>query len=138
MSLTNGRAIYNYLKTEITRHFPAVTFDALGESLLLGSNQWSRKLYLDCTSTTPFIRQFGDQIETINFVRIPQIPSSRAFGLAPVDGFDQYMQQAPADRSEWKVVPTTPNPFPAAMPLLFIIGGPAWLICKQMKRRAKN
>ncbi|MDI1298885.1 hypothetical protein [Methylotenera sp.] len=158
MSLTKGRAIYDYLNTETTRLFPAVTFDAIGEDLLLGANQWSRKLYTDHNPTTPFMRQIGEDIEAIYFVRIPQIPSSRAFGLAPVYSFDQYLQQAPADRSQWKIVPTTPNPLPErlkdgaalklqspsliplpiAAVLMFIMGGLTWLIRKLLKRRARN
>ncbi len=114
-SLTKGRAIYDYLTTETTRLFPAVAFDAIGESLLTGATQWSRRLYLDHNPTTPFMRQLGDEIEAIYFVRIPQIPSSRAFGQAPVYSFDQFMQQAPADRSQWKVVPNTPNVLPTAL-----------------------
>jgi hypothetical protein len=158
INLTKGRAIYDYLNTETTRLFPAVTFDAIGESLLLGANQWSRKLYLDHNPITPFVRQFGNEIEAIYFVRIPQIPSSRAFGLAPVYSFDQYIHQAPADRAKWKILPTTPIPFPEALKegaalkleapsviplpvaiaLFFIIGGLTWMIHKLMKRRAKN
>lgn len=158
MSLSKGRAIYDYLNTETTRLFPAVTFDAIGEDLLLGANQWSRKLYTDHNPTTPFMRQIGEDIEAIYFVRIPQIPSSRAFGLAPVYSFDQYMHQAPADRSQWKIIPTTPNPLPDALKdgaalkldspsllplpvaavLMFIMGGLAWLIRKLLKRRTGN
>ena len=115
LSLKKGRAIYDYLNTETTRLFPAVTFDAVGESLLSGANQWSRKLYVDHNPTSPFMQQIGNDIEAIYFVRIPQIPSSRAFGLAPVYSFDQYMQQAPADHNQWKIVPTTPNPLPEAL-----------------------
>ena len=157
MSLTKGRAIYDYLNTETTRLFPAVTFDAIGESVLLGANQWSRKLYLDHNPTTPFMRQFGNEIVAIYFVRIPQIPSSRAFGLAPIYSFDQYMRQAPADRSQWKIVPTTPNPLPEALKdgaalkldapsliplpvsivLLLLIGGLTWLARSLVKRRIK-
>ena len=111
-SLTKGRAIYDYLNTETTRLFPAVTFDAIGEDMLLGATQWSRKLYVDHSPVTPFMEKFGQDVEAIYFVRIPQIPSSRAFGQAPVYSFAQYMQQAPADRSQWKIVPTTPNPLP--------------------------
>jgi hypothetical protein len=29
-----------------------------------------------------------------------------------VYSFDQYMSQAPADRSQWKTTPTTPNALP--------------------------
>jgi hypothetical protein len=111
-SLSNGRAAYDYLSTETTRLFPAVTFDAIGENLLFGAQQWNRKLYTDHNPVTPFMQQIGDDIEAMYFVRIPQIPSSRAFGQAPVYSFDQFMTQAPADRSQWKVVPTTPNPMP--------------------------
>lgn len=111
-SLTKGRAIYDYLNTETTRLFPAVAFDAIGESLLFGANQWSRNLYDDHNPVSPYMRQIGEDIEAIYFVRIPQIPSSRAFGLAPVYSFDQYMKQAPSDRKQWKIVPTTPNPLP--------------------------
>ena len=111
-SLSNGRAAYDYLNTETTRLFPAVAFDAIGENLLFGAQQWSRKLYYDHNSVSSYMRQIADDIEAIYFVRIPQIPSSRAFGQAPVYGFDEYMAQAPADRSQWKTVPTTPNPLP--------------------------
>ncbi len=154
MSLTKGQAIYDYLNTETTRLFPAVTFDAIGEDLLLGANQWSNKLYLDHNPTTPFMTQFGEEIEAIYFVRIPQIPSSRAFGLAPVYSFNQYMQQAPADRAKWKIIPTTPNPLPEALKegaalklktpsviplpvgvvLFFILGSLTWLVRKLIKR----
>jgi hypothetical protein len=105
-SLQSGRKIYDYLTTETTRLYPAVAFDAMGEDLLaLAQNKLTRPL-------TPYEKQMAEDIEAIVYVRIPQIPSSRAFGLAPVYSFDQYMQQTPADHSQWKVVPTEPRPFP--------------------------
>jgi hypothetical protein len=110
MSPTKGRAIYDYLNTETTRLFPAVAFDAIGEDLLsLVQHQAKSKV------PSTFESSLIDSVEAIYFVRIPQIPSSRAFGLAPIYSFDQYMQQAPADRSQWKVVPTTPNPMPDSL-----------------------
>ena len=114
-SLSKGRAIYDYLNTETTRLFPAVAFDAIGESMLLGANHWSRKLYADHNPVSPFMEKFGQDIEAIYFVRIPQIPSSRAFGQASVYSFDQYTHQAPADRSTWKVVPTTARALPTPL-----------------------
>ena len=111
-SLTKGRAIYDYLTTEKTRLLPAVTFNAIGSSLLNGAGQWSRQLYDDHHPTTSFMRQLGGDVEAIYFVRIPQIPSSRVFGLAPVYSFEQYMQEAPADKSQWKIVPTKPRQLP--------------------------
>lgn len=105
-SLDKGRKIYDYLTTETTRLYPAVTFDAMGNDLLaLAQNRAGRDL-------TPFEQKLAQGIEAIWFVRIPQVPSSRAYGLAPVYSFDQYMAQAPEDRSQWKIVPTEPRPFP--------------------------
>jgi hypothetical protein len=108
-SLTDGRKIYDYLTEETTRLYPAVAFDAMGNDLLaLAQNRTGRTL-------SDFEREIGDNLEALIFVRIPQIPSSRAFGLAPVYSFDQYMTQAPEDRRLWKIVPTEPRPFPAQM-----------------------
>jgi hypothetical protein len=105
-SLDKGRKIYDYLTTETTRLYPAVTFDVMGNDLLaLAQGNTGRDL-------TPFEQKLAQDIEAIWFVRIPQVPSSRAFGLAPVYSFDQYMSQAPEDRGQWKIVPTEPRPFP--------------------------
>ncbi|KQT41317.1 MULTISPECIES: hypothetical protein [unclassified Methylophilus] len=106
-SLTKGRAIYDYLNTEMTRLFPAVAFDAIGNDLLNISHTGSTQ-----TLASPEMQAIASQIEAIYFVRIPQIPSSRVTGLAPVYSFEQYLKQAPADRSQWKIIPVTPNPLP--------------------------
>lgn len=105
-SLADGRKIYDYLSEETTRLYPAVAFDAMGNDLLaLAQNRTGRTL-------SNFEKELGDDLEALIFVRIPQIPSSRAFGQAPVYSFDQYMKQAPEDRSKWQIVPTEPRPFP--------------------------
>lgn len=109
-SLQKGRAIYDYLNTEMTRLFPAVAFDAIGNDLLniaqLGEPH---------TLASPTMQAMPQQLEALYFVRIPQIPSSRAFGQAPVYSFAQYLQQAPAERSQWKIIPVTPNPLPETL-----------------------
>jgi len=45
-------------------------------------------------------------------VRIPQVPSSRAFGSSPVFSFGEYMDRAPKDHAQWKIVPVDARPFP--------------------------
>jgi hypothetical protein len=155
-SLTKGRAIYDYLNTEMTRLFPAVAFDAIGNDLLNIAHTGSTQ-----TLASPEMQAMASQIEAIYFVRIPQLPSSRADGLAPVYSFAQYQQQAPADRSQWKIIPVTPNPLPdnlknglalkpqtpAVMPLpalLFLISGLAiiWFLLrvsgKALRRLFRN
>ena len=106
-SLQKGRAIYDYLNTELTRLFPAVAFDALGNDLLNIAHTGNKT-----TLISTVMQPMAEQLEAIYFVRIPQFPSSRADGLAPVYSFAQYLQQAPADRSQWQIIPVTPNPLP--------------------------
>lgn len=104
--LGEGQKIYDYLTAETSRLYPAVAFDAMGEDMLaLAQGKVQRQL-------SAFEKELGEQLEAIVFVRIPQIPSSRAMGLAPIASFSEYLQQAPADRSQWKIVPTEPRPFP--------------------------
>lgn len=147
-SLQKGRAIYDYLNTEMTRLFPAVAFDAIGNDLLKIAQTGNQS-----TLTSVAMQAMPEQLEAIYFVRIPQIPSSRAVGQAPVYSFAQYLQQAPAERSQWKVIPVTPNPLPEQLkdglarqpnapdllPLpavLFVISvvGVAWILLTGLKR----
>lgn len=105
-SLDKGRKIYDYLTEDKVRLYPALAFDVMGNELLqMAQGKATRMLTL-------YEQSMADNIEAILYVRIPQIPSSRSAGLAPVYSFDEYMQQAPADHSQWKVVPTEPRPFP--------------------------
>lgn len=108
-SLDKGRNIYDYLTEDQTRLYPAVAFDEMGNDLLkLAQGQSSRAL-------TPYERSMADNIEAILFVNIPQVPSSRAYGMAPVYSFDEYMKRVPADHSQWQIVPTQPRLFPVAL-----------------------
>ena len=105
LSLTEARAVYDYLNTETTRLLPAVAFDAIGNDLLKLAHQLPN-------NDSPFAKQLSSEIESIYFVRIPQIPSSRIFGAAPVYSFDEYLKTTPANHADWKVIPTTSRIFP--------------------------
>ena len=109
-SLAGGRKIYDYLNEEQTRLLPAVGFDAIGESLmrLVASDGVTAPL-------TPYEQQLRSDIEAILLVRIPQVPSSRAMGSAPVFSFDEFRARVPADQADWKIVPVGKRPFPAAL-----------------------
>ena len=108
MSLESGRKSYEYLSEEQTRLYPAVTFDAAGRDLLqlVGAVPGSGR------KASAFEQELQRDVEAILFVRIPQIPSSRAFGLYPVASIDEYMSRVPEDKSQWKIVPVDPRPFP--------------------------
>ncbi|MES2553285.1 MAG: hypothetical protein V4588_06420 [Pseudomonadota bacterium] len=108
-SLKDARNIYDYITTEDTELNPAAAFDAMGIDLLdLAQGKTGRTL-------TALEQQLGNDIEALIYVHIPQIPSSRAFGQAPVYSFDEYLKRAPADRSQWKIIPVEPRPFPDAL-----------------------
>ncbi|KQW97284.1 hypothetical protein ASC94_08410 [Massilia sp. Root418] len=110
MSLASGHRAYDYFTEEQTRLYPAVAFAALGQDLLqlLGGNPPGRAL-------SAYERQLQEDVEALVLVHIPQVPSSRAFGSAPVFSIDEYMARAPQDQAQWQIVPVPPRPFPAAL-----------------------
>ncbi|ODN66735.1 hypothetical protein A9E74_01562 [Methylophaga muralis] len=128
--LDAARQIYDYLTTETTRLLPAVAFDAIGEDLLrLTATESPRSL-------TAYEQRLAESIEAIWFVRIPQIPSSRVLGGAPIYSFSEYLETAPADRDDWVTIelaerdipvalkqtePVNPPPHPIPWPVMLIL-----------------
>ncbi|MEQ1775495.1 MAG: hypothetical protein ABL891_17100, partial [Burkholderiales bacterium] len=110
MSFTSGKQAHDYMIAEQTRLYPAAAYDAAGRDLLriagvvnsAGGSVAAGKLE----------NLLRDDIEAIVFVRLPQLPSSRAFGSYPVASIDEYMKRVPEDKSQWKIVPVDPRPFP--------------------------
>ncbi len=107
-SLDSGRKAYDYLMAEKTNLYPFVAFEAAGMDLLQRASGAA-------PATTAYEKQLHEDLEGLLFVRIPQFPSSRAFGQAPVASLDEYMERAPADRADWKIIPVPPRPFPAEL-----------------------
>jgi hypothetical protein len=105
LSFASGTMTFDYLTEERSRLYPRVAFETLGNDLLSLVTAPGRRL-------TPYEQILRDQVEAIVFVRIPQIPSSRAFGTYPVASFDEYMARLPAERKDWKIIPLDARPFP--------------------------
>ncbi len=120
-SLTSGRKMYDYLTEEQVRLYPAVAFEVLGNDLLdllgagTGAGSGNGNGKAATRQLTEFERQLQSDVQALVLVRIPQIPSSRAMGSAPVFSFDEYRDRTPADQADWKIVPVAPRPFPAAL-----------------------
>jgi hypothetical protein len=110
-SLASGRKIYDYLNEEQTRLLPAVAFDAIGQDLLqiVGAHGAPAR------ALSGYEQQLRDDVEAILLVRIPQIPSSRAMGSAPVFSFDEFRARVPENQADWKIVPVGERPFPTAL-----------------------
>lgn len=107
-SLQSGRKIYDYLNEEQTRLLPAVAFEAAGLDLLqiVGASGKAER------ALTPYEQQLRSDVDAIFLVRIPQVPSSRVAGSAPVFSFDEFQSRVPADQADWKIVPVAARPFP--------------------------
>lgn len=107
MNLEEGLKAYEYLSTEQTKLYPFIAFEAVGNDLLerIAKNQ----------ANTPFEKQLAEDLEAIIYVHLPQFPSSRAMGLAPVASIDEYIARTPADTADWKIIPVGARHFPEAL-----------------------
>lgn len=102
----DAQQIYDYLTEERTRLLPAQTFDAIGERWLALIDQ------LSPNKLTETEKQFQSALESVWLVKIPQIPSSRAQGSAPVFTIEEYLDQTPDDRNDWQSAESLARPFP--------------------------
>ncbi|MFZ4535228.1 hypothetical protein [Propionivibrio sp.] len=108
-SLTKGKAIFDYFTEDQTRLLPAVAFEQAGADLLqLVSGMATRAL-------TPYEEMLKQDVEEIILVRIPQLPSSRAWGDYPVANVDEYRSRLPQDPAMHQIVPVGPRPFPPGL-----------------------
>ena len=107
MSLESGLKAYDYLSAEQTNLYPFVAFETIGNDLLsrIAKNQ----------ANSAFEKQLAEDLEAIIYVHIPQFPSSRAMGQAPVASLDEYMARTPADMSQWKIIPVGARQFPETL-----------------------
>jgi hypothetical protein len=109
-SLHSGRRMYDYLNEEQTRLLPAVAFEAAGLDLLHLAGAAGTQRILSA-----YEHQLAGDVDAVFLVRIPQVPSSRASGSAPVFSFDEFRARVPADQAHWKIVPVAARPFPEAL-----------------------
>ena len=104
-----GEEVYASMSQEKTRLFPRAAFEAAGADLLrLGGSQGASP----GRDLTPLEAELKADLDAVLFVRLPQIPSSRAFGTYPVASTEEYFAREPRDHSKWKTVPSVPRPYP--------------------------
>ncbi len=108
MNIDSGLQAFDYMSAERSSLFPFVAFNVAGSDLL-------GRLTRGKAAEQGLERLLADDVEALIYVRVPQIPSSRAFGRAPVASYDEYMSRVPTDRAQWIVRPAPPRPFPDAL-----------------------
>ncbi len=105
-SLARARMAYEYLTQDATRLFPAAAFEETGADLLRlgrrGANPADGRL----------AAMLARDLESLALLRIPQFPSSRRFGAAPVVAPDEYRGVVPGNPADMEIVPVPPRPFP--------------------------
>lgn len=101
-----ARGMWNKLNEEHTRLLPRAAFEAgLEDMLALAQGNSGREL-------SQVERQLSEDVEAVIMVRIPQVPSSRRFGAAPVRSPNEYRQRVPSDRSQWETIKLPKRAFP--------------------------
>jgi len=108
-SLAKAATTYNYLTEDRTRLFPAIAFEEIGADLLrLARREPARR-------ASAFEALLAEDIEALVFLRVPQLPSSRAWGDSPIVSVEEYMARVPSDPAQAKIIPVPARPFPAAL-----------------------
>ncbi|HEY4136835.1 MAG TPA: hypothetical protein VGN65_00155, partial [Casimicrobiaceae bacterium] len=110
-SIEKAKLAFDYLTVDQTRLMPAAAmediFDGLA-SLCRGTTKAN-------SSDRSLGHMLAQDIDALVFLRIPQIPSSRAWGEAPVLDIREYRARLPRDRSRMQIVPVPARPFPHAL-----------------------
>jgi hypothetical protein len=107
-SLAAARDGYDYAVADRTGLLPALATEDVFEALLgcVGGvaspesrlAQWLRR-----------------DLAAIALLRLPQLPSSRALGDAPVVSLAEYAARVPSDPARRQIVPVPPRPFPESL-----------------------
>lgn len=108
-SLRKGKAVFDYLTEDRTRLYPAAAFEEIAADLLRLASEKSQR------ALTDFERLLAEDVEEIMLVRVPQFPSSRAWGDWPVESSVEYAARVPADPAQQQIIPVPPRPFPAEL-----------------------
>ena len=106
--LDRAKNAYEYLVEDQTRMLPAAAFEEIGASLLA----LARGGPAGASGGGALARMLAADIDAIAYLHLPQWPSSRVFGDAPVVTIAEYRSRLPADRNDAKVIPVPPRPFP--------------------------
>lgn len=114
-SFSSGKAAYDYLTEEQTRLYPAAAYEAIGSDLLRFAREAEPAPAPAGANEKSLESLLRADLEALVFVRIPQIPSSRAFGSYPVASYEEYRKRVPRDKSQWNIVPLQARPFPAEL-----------------------
>ena len=107
-SIVKAKLAFDYLVADQTRLMPAAALEEIFGSLLaLGGNADANAF-----AGGPLAQMLAQDLDALAFLRLPQIPSSRAWGGAPAVTTWEYRTMVPSDPAAAQIVPVPPRPFP--------------------------
>jgi len=107
-SLARAKLAFDYLTVERTRLMPALAAEAAFASL------WALA-HGDLAHQGDLGRTLARDLAALAWLRIPQFPSSRAWGNAPALSIAEYRARAPRDPAQAQIIPLPPRAFPDAL-----------------------
>ena len=110
-SIEKAKLAFDYLTVDQTRLMPAAAIEDIFDGLV----SLCRGTAKTDSSDRSLGHMLAQDIDALAFLRIPQIPSSRAWGDAPVLDIREYRARLPRDRSKMQIVPVPARPFPDAL-----------------------
>jgi hypothetical protein len=108
-SLAQARNAYEYMTEDRTRLFPQAAFEEMGSELLRLAQAGAG------AHDGEIARALAQDIVAIDYVSVPQLPSSRKFGSWAVVSTKEYLGKVPRDPADAQIVPVPPREFPDAL-----------------------
>jgi hypothetical protein len=108
-SFGKAKLTFDYLYADQSRLLPAVALEEAYTSVV----QLTRGELPQNAGV--LARMIADDLAAIAFARIPQFPSSRVFGDAPVVSMKEYHARLPRDPAQIRIVPVPARPFPDSL-----------------------
>lgn len=108
-SLARAATAFDYQRTDLTRLLPAVALEDAFASL------WALVHGDGPADGGALARMLAEDVAALAYLRVPQLPSSRAWGDAPAVSLAEYRARVPRDPALVQAVPVPARPFPAAL-----------------------
>ena len=106
-SIKKAMLACDYAVEDPVRLLPAAALEEIVSSLFA--------LVKKGNAAGPLGSMVASDLEAIAYLQVPQLPSSRAFGDAPVVTLREYRARLPRDPRQYQVVPVPPRPFPQSL-----------------------
>jgi hypothetical protein len=109
-SLPKVLSAFDYLNEDQTRLLPAVALEEAFASLLALATGDERG-----NAGGALEHLLAEDVDALALLRFPQFPSSRAWGAAAAISIQEIHDRLPRDRTQLKIIPVPPRPFPSSL-----------------------